>query len=47
VELRTALTFGAAGMAGAHLGGRASAYLDGTLLLLLFAAMMVTTAMAM
>lgn len=47
VELRTALTFGAAGMAGAHLGGRASAYLDGTLLLVLFAAMMVITALAM
>jgi len=47
VELRTALTFGAAGMAGAHLGGRAGAYLDGTLLLLLFAAMMIITAMAM
>jgi hypothetical protein len=47
VELRTALTFGAAGMAGAHLGGRAGAYLDGALLLLLFAAMMIITAMAM
>jgi len=47
VELRTALTFGAAGMAGAHLGGRAGTYLDGTLLLLLFAAMMIITALAM
>lgn len=47
VELRTALLFGAAGMAGAYLGGRAGAYLDGTLLLLLFAAMMVITALAM
>jgi len=47
VELRTALTFGAAGMTGAHLGGRAGAYLDGTLLLLLFAAMMVITGLAM
>jgi len=47
VELRTSLFFGAAGMAGAHIGGRAAAFLDGTLLLLLFAAMMVITALAM
>jgi uncharacterized membrane protein YfcA len=47
VELRTGLSFGAAGMVGAHLGGRAGAYLDGALLLLLFAAMMVLTALAM
>jgi uncharacterized membrane protein YfcA len=47
VELRTGLVFGAAGMAGAHLGGRAGAYLDGALLLLLFAAMMVLTSLAM
>jgi len=47
VELRTGLLFGAAGMAGAHLGGRAGAFLDGTLLLVLFAAMMVLTAFAM
>jgi hypothetical protein len=47
VELRTGLVFGAAGMAGAHLGGRAGAYLDGALLLILFAAMMLLTALAM
>lgn len=47
VALRTGLSFGAAGMAGAYLGGRASAWVDGTLLMLLFAAMMVTTALAM
>jgi uncharacterized membrane protein YfcA len=47
VELRTGLLFGAAGMAGAYAGGRAAAFLDGTLLLLLFAAMMVLTALAM
>ncbi len=47
VDLRTGLWFGAAGMAGAYVGGRAGAYVDGTLLLLLFAAMMVLTATAM
>jgi hypothetical protein len=47
VELRTGLVFGAAGMAGAHVGGRAGAYLDGALLLLLFAVMMVLTSVAM
>ncbi len=47
VELRTSLYFGVAGMVGAHVGGRAGAFLDGTLLLLLFAAMMVITALAM
>jgi uncharacterized protein len=47
VELRTGLVFGAAGMVGAHVGGRAGAYLDGALLLLLFAAMMVLTSVAM
>lgn len=47
VDLRTALLFGGAGMAGAHLGGRAGAFLDGSLLLLLFAAMMLLTALAM
>jgi len=47
VELRTGLLFGAAGMAGAYLGGRAAAFVDGTLLLLLFAAMMLLTAVAM
>jgi hypothetical protein len=47
VELRTGLIFGAAGMAGAFIGGRAGAYVDGTLLLLLFASMMMLTAVAM
>jgi uncharacterized protein len=47
VELRTGLLFGAAGMAGAFLGGRAGAYLDGELLLILFAAMMALTSVAM
>ena len=47
VEIRTALLFGSAGMAGAYAGGRAGAFVDGSLLLLLFAAMMVGTATAM
>jgi len=47
IALRTGLLFGAAGMAGAYAGGRAAAFVDGTLLLLLFAAMMVWTAVAM
>lgn len=47
VELRTGLLFGVAGMAGAYCGGRAGAYVDGTLLLLLFAAMMLLTSLAM
>jgi uncharacterized membrane protein YfcA/uncharacterized membrane protein YedE/YeeE len=47
VQLRTGLVFGAAAMAGAHAGGRAAAYLDGALLLRLFAAAMVLTAAAM
>lgn len=47
VRLGDGLTFGVAGMSGAYLGGRASAFLDGGLLLLLFAAMMVLTATAM
>ena len=47
VEVRTALFFGSAGMLGAYVGGRAAARLDGTLLLLLFASMMVLTAVAM
>lgn len=44
---RTALFFGAAGMAGAYAGGRAGALVDGGILLLLFAFMMVFTALAM
>lgn len=47
VEVRTVLLFGGAGMAGAYLGARAGAFVDGTLLLLLFAAMMILTAAAM
>lgn len=47
VRLREGLWFGAAGMVGAYLGGRASAFLDGGFLLLLFAAMMILTAGAM
>ena len=47
VQLPTAGVFGAAGMAGAYLGGRAAAFLDGEILLLLFAAMMVLTAAGM
>jgi uncharacterized membrane protein YfcA len=47
VDLRTGLLFGAAGMTGAYFGGRVGAFFDGTLLLLLFACMMVLTAVAM
>jgi hypothetical protein len=47
VQLRTAAVFGSAGMAGAYLGGRAAAFFDGEILLLLFAAMMVLTSLAM
>ncbi len=47
VELRTGLLFGGAGMAGAHLAGRAGAFIDGRLLLILFAAIMVLTSLAM
>lgn len=44
---RTALAFGAASMGGAYLGGRAGALVDGGVLLLLFASMMILTALAM
>jgi uncharacterized protein len=47
VDLRAGLPFGTAGMCGAYLGGRAGAFLDGALLMLLFASMMVLTALAM
>ena len=47
VNVRTGLLFGAAGMIGAYGGGRVGALVDGTLLLLLFASMMVLTATAM
>jgi len=47
LRLREALFFGVAGVAGAYGGGRVGAFLDGGLLLLLFAAMMLLTASAM
>jgi uncharacterized membrane protein YfcA len=47
VRWSTGCLFGLGGMAGAHLGGRAAAWLDGALLLVLFAAMMVLTSLAM
>lgn len=47
VRLRTALLFGVAGMLGAYAGGRAAVFVDGALLLLLFASMMLLTAGAM
>lgn len=47
VELRTALFFGSTGLVGAYLGARAAAHVDGALLLLLFAGMMILTALAM
>jgi uncharacterized membrane protein YfcA len=47
LRARTGLTFAAAGMLGAYGGGRAAAFVDGAVLLLLFAAMMVLTAIAM
>lgn len=47
VRPATGLLFGVAGMAGAYAGGRSAGFMDGSLLLLLFAAMMVFTAIAM
>ena len=47
VELRTGVVFGGAGMCGAYLGGRAAQFVDGSLLLLLFASMMTLTSLAM
>ena len=47
IRPREGLLFGLAGMVGAYIGGRASAFLDGGLLLLLFAAMMLLTSTAM
>lgn len=47
VEWRTGLVFGAAGMAGAFLGGRAAGWFSDRTLLLSFAAIMVVTAVAM
>lgn len=47
VRWRTGLLFGAAGMVGAYGGGRLAAFIPGKLLMLMFAAMMVATAIAM
>ncbi len=47
VRVREGLVFGMAGMVGAFLGGRVSAFIDGGVLLLLFASMMTITALAM
>jgi uncharacterized membrane protein YfcA/glyoxylase-like metal-dependent hydrolase (beta-lactamase superfamily II)/rhodanese-related sulfurtransferase len=47
VRWRTGLVFGGAGMAGSYLGGRVSAQVPGTLLLVAFAVMMLATALAM
>lgn len=47
VRWRTALTFGAAGMVGAFGGGRVGSLLPGTVLLVLFAVLLVVTAVAM
>jgi uncharacterized membrane protein YfcA len=44
---REGMLFGVAGMVGAYAGGRASEFVDGGLLLLLFASMMLLTATAM
>lgn len=47
VEWRVGLAFGAAAMAGAFAGGRVAAFIPGTILLVVFAAMMLVTALAM
>lgn len=47
VELKTGLLFGAAGMVGAYAGGLGAAFVAPELLMLLFVAMMVVTAVAM
>lgn len=47
VRWGTGILFGLAGMAGAFGGGRAAAYIPSGILLLLFAAIMIATAMAM
>lgn len=47
VRVREGLLFGLSGMIGAFLGGRVSAFIDGGMLLLLFASMMTVTALAM
>lgn len=47
IRWRTGLIFGAAGMAGAFLGGLAGGYIPGTVLMIAFAVMMIATAGAM
>lgn len=47
VQLRTGLTFGAAGMVGAYLAGHVAHYIPAGLLMLAFSAMMLVTAVAM
>ena len=47
VQWRTGVLFGGAGMVGAFAGGRLAAYLPARLLMVLFALMMVATAVAM
>lgn len=47
VRWRTALLFGTAGMAGAYGGGRVGSMLPGTVLLVLFAGLLVVTSVAM
>jgi hypothetical protein len=47
IQWRTGLIFGAAGMVGAFVGGRAAAYVPAGILMILFAAMMIVTAVAM
>jgi uncharacterized protein len=47
VVWRVGALFGTAGMAGAYLGGRLAHYVPSTILLVLFAAMMLLTSMAM
>lgn len=47
VQWRTGLIFGAAGMAGAYLGGVLARFIPGTVLLIGFALMMIATAIAM
>jgi uncharacterized membrane protein YfcA len=47
IQWRTGVVFGAAGMLGAFAGGRAAAYLPARVLMILFAAMMIATAIAM
>lgn len=47
IRWRTGLLFGAAGMAGAYIGGRLAAFIPATVLLIGFAVMMLATATAM